>query len=144
MIQVKKDTIYLYDELNNNRYILYRNHITSILIEERYMLGNTDLDAYEITINCDDHMRFFITINEDTIIRDLFNLPFSAINNDEKYSKYRDKLDDYIKENGIDRIEKIIFKTSEDISELFEKIANGDEDFEHENIRFRIDARYIK
>lgn len=137
MIRVKKNTIYLYDEIRNMRYLIYRNHIIDILLENYPTIDYIDSLIHRIIINCDDGSKYYIMIDDDVVLLNIFNIPISERYSD-KFFKYKLKLEDYIQKYGVDKIENISFQVSEKIKELFEKIANGDEDFEYDTSKFLI------
>lgn len=137
MIRVKKNTIYLYDELRQMRYLIYKNHIIDILLENYPTIDDIDLLMHRIIINCDDGSKYYIMIDNDVVLLNIFNIPISERYSD-KFFEYKLKLEDYIQKYGVDKIENISFQVSEKIKELFEKITNGDEDFEYDTSKFLI------
>ena len=143
MIKVTKDTIYLFDELNERYYFIYRNHITSILLEEYILFYNfSDLKSYQIAIHCDNGDKYFVLTNSLTVLGDVLKVPFSEINNSKDRDIYLSKLDEYVNQHGEDYLEKVIDSTSFDITDLFEEIVNGNEDFEYDNIRFMMSMNF--
>lgn len=132
MIKVTKDTIYLYDELNSRQYLLYRKDISYIELIEYEICPAFNISAWKMTIVSKNFERFFLTVNEQTVIADVMGKPYSEVHKEganlASYSFQLGEREDYL--------EKVIDSSSEAIKEIFEELVNGNTDFEYNNIRF--------
>lgn len=132
MIKVTKDTIYLYDELNNRQYLLYRKDISYIELIEYKICPAFDISAWKMTIFSKNFEKFFLTVNEQTVIADVMDKPYSQVYKEganlASYSFQLGERKDYL--------EKVIDSSSETIKEIFEELVKGNDNFEVGNLRF--------
>lgn len=138
MLQVTKDTIYLYDELHDRRFLIYRKDISFIELIEYDLIG-TDLKSYLITICLNNLSRFFIKVNEQTIVSDVMGIPHSEI------AKKKQGLSDYTLEleKRADYLEKVVDASAHAIIEIYEEFVNGNNNLECDSMRLEFSMNKI-